>query len=70
MNGIYGIVSCDVIDSTSLDRDALIQLREDIYSRLFSDIDTICPGFGGVSSEETPLNVALKNPGRFSGLLC
>ena len=47
MKGIYGIVSCDVIDSTSLDREALIQLREDIYSKLFPDIDTICPGFWG-----------------------
>ncbi|MBQ5979537.1 MAG: hypothetical protein IJL58_05910 [Bacteroidales bacterium] len=47
MKGIYGIVSCDVIGSTSLDRDALIQLRNDIYSRLFTDIDALCPGFWG-----------------------
>ena len=47
MKRIYGIVSCDVIDSTSLDRDALIQLRNDINSSLFLDIDTLCPGFWG-----------------------
>lgn len=47
MKEIYGIVSCDVIDSTSLDRDALIQLRNDIHSGLFRDIDALCPGFWG-----------------------
>ena len=47
MSKVYGIVSCDVIGSTSLDRDALIQLRNDIYSKLFRDIDALCPGFWG-----------------------
>ena len=47
MKKIYGIVSCDVIDSTSLDRDALIQLRKDINSGLFRDIDALCPGYWG-----------------------
>lgn len=47
MKEIYGIVSCDVIDSTSLDRDALIQLRNDIHSGLFHDLDALCPGFWG-----------------------
>ena len=45
MKEIYGIVSCDVIDSTSLERDALIQLRNDIHSGLFHDLDALCPGF-------------------------
>jgi len=47
MKEIYGIVSCDIIDSTSLDRDALIQLRKDISSSLFQDINVLCPGFWG-----------------------
>lgn len=47
MKKIYGIVSCDIIDSTSLDRDALIQLRKDINSSLFQDINVLCPGFWG-----------------------
>ena len=47
MSRIYGIVSCDVIDSTSLDRDALIQLRSDINNSLFPDIDILCPDFWG-----------------------
>lgn len=47
MSKIYGIVSCDVIDSTSLNRDDWIQLRKDIDTKLFPAIDTICPGFWG-----------------------
>ena len=47
MKQIYGIVSCDVIDSTSLDLDALIQLRKDIHTELFRDIEALCPGFWG-----------------------
>lgn len=47
MSKVYGIVSCDVINSTSLNRDALIRLRNGIDSSLFPDIDAICPGFWG-----------------------
>lgn len=47
MNRLYGIVSCDVVDSTSLPMDALIQLRRDIYSSLFPQIEAHCHGFWG-----------------------
>ena len=47
MSKLYGIVSCDVIDSTSLNMDDWIQLRKDIDTKLFPAIDTICPGFWG-----------------------
>lgn len=47
MKGIFGIVSCDVIDSTSLEMDELIRLRKDVYSELFPDIEDLYPGFWG-----------------------
>ena len=62
MNGIYGIVSCDVIDSTSLSLDALIQLRKDICSKLFPDIDTLCPGFWGRIVRGDTLECCFDNP--------
>lgn len=62
MNGIYGIVSCDVIDSTSLNRDALIQLRKDIYTRLFPDIEAISPGFWGRVVRGDTIECCLENP--------
>lgn len=43
MNRVFGIVSCDVIDSTFLDMEELIQLRRDIRSKLFPEISAICP---------------------------
>ena len=62
MKSVYGIVSCDVIDSTFLERDALIQLRNDIYFKLFPDIDTICPGFWGRIVRGDTIECCLEKP--------
>jgi hypothetical protein len=47
MKEVYGIVSCDVVESTSLEMDALIQLRRDIHSSLFPVVETRFPEFWG-----------------------
>lgn len=47
MRAFYGIVSCDVVESTSLEMDALIQLRRDLYSSLFPVLESHYSGFWG-----------------------
>ncbi len=47
MKRLFGIVSSDVVDSTSLDRTAILQLRKDIYNNLFCDLKEIHPSFWG-----------------------
>ena len=47
MKSLFGIVSCDVIDSTSLERETWIQLRKDINNQLFRDIGVVCPDSWG-----------------------
>lgn len=44
---MFGIVSADVVDSTSLERVAILQLRKDIYNNLFPDISEYNPSFWG-----------------------
>lgn len=62
MKRVYGIVSCDVIDSTFLDRDALFQLRNDIYSILFPDIELLCSGFWGRVVRGDTIECCLEKP--------
>ncbi len=47
MKRLYGIVSADVVDSTSLERAAILQLREDIYNNLFCDLAARDSSFWG-----------------------
>ena len=47
MKALYGIVSCDVVESTSLEIDALIQLRKDIETTLFPVLESHFSGFWG-----------------------
>lgn len=47
MKRLYGIVSADVVDSTSLDRTAILQLRKDIYNSFFYDLAEKYPSFWG-----------------------
>lgn len=47
MNDVFGIVSCSVVDSTSLEMDELIQMRKDVYSELFPSIEKRYPDFWG-----------------------
>lgn len=47
MKRLFGIVSSDVVDSTSLERSAILQLRKDIYNNLFYDLTEIYPSFWG-----------------------
>lgn len=47
MKRLFGIVSADVVDSTSLDRAAFLQLRKDIYSNLFHNLTELQPSFWG-----------------------
>lgn len=47
MKRLFGIVSLDVVDSTSLERAAMLQLRKDIYNNLFRDLTEIHPSFWG-----------------------
>ena len=62
MSAIFGIVSCDVVDSTFLDGDALFQLREDIHSGLFPDIESLCPGFWGRVVRGDTIECCLERP--------
>ena len=66
MKGIFGIVSCDVIDSTSLEMDELIRLRKDVYSELFPISKTVTPVFGGEWFGEIQSNVAWSSPSTHS----
>lgn len=47
MKRLFGIISSDVVDSTSLERAAILQLRKDIYSNLFPDLTELQPSFWG-----------------------
>ena len=47
MKRLFGIVSSDVVDSTSLERAAIIQFRKDIYDDLFRDLTAKFPSFWG-----------------------
>lgn len=47
MKRLFSIVSSDVVDSTSLERAAILQLRKDIYNNLFCDLAEIHPPFWG-----------------------
>ena len=47
MKRLFGIVSSDVVDSTSLERAAILQLRRDIYNNLFCDLSELHPSFWG-----------------------
>ena len=47
MRRLFGIVSSDVVDSTSLDRSAILQLRKDIYNNLFYDLTELHSSFWG-----------------------
>lgn len=47
MKRLFGIISSDVVNSTSLDRAAIIQLRKDIYNNLFRDLAEIQSSFWG-----------------------
>lgn len=47
MRRLYAIVSCDVVDSTSLQENELLQLRRAIYADLFSDLALISSDFWG-----------------------
>ena len=47
MKRLFGIISSDVVDSTSLDRAAIVQLRKDIYNDLFSSLTYKDPSFWG-----------------------
>lgn len=47
MKRLFGIVSSDVVDSTSLERAAILRLREEIYNNLFGDIAAMYPSFWG-----------------------
>ena len=47
MKRLFGIVSSDVVDSTSLERAAILQLRKDIYNNLFCDLSELHPSFWG-----------------------
>lgn len=62
MKGLFGIVSCDVIDSSSLEMDELIQLRKDIYSDLFPDIEALYPGFWGRVVRGDTIECCLEQP--------
>ncbi len=62
MKGIFGIVSCDVIDSTSLEMDELIRLRKDVYSELFPNIEGLYPGFWGRVVRGDTIECCLEQP--------
>ena len=47
MKRLFGIVSSDVVDSTSLERAAIIRLRKDIYNGLFCDLAKKYSSFWG-----------------------
>lgn len=47
MKRLFGIISSDVVDSTSLERAAIIRLRKDIYNDLFADLNDKYPSFWG-----------------------
>ena len=47
MKALYGIVSCDVVESTALEMDDLILLRREIYSSLFPGMASRFSGFWG-----------------------
>lgn len=47
MKRLFGIVSSDVVDSTTLERAAILQLRKDIYNYLFPDMVEEYPSFWG-----------------------
>ena len=47
MKRLFGIISADVVDSTSLERAAMLQLRKDIYNNLFRDLTEIQSSFWG-----------------------
>lgn len=47
MKRLFGIVSSDVVDSTSLEKAAILRLRKDIYNDLFCDLASRYPSFWG-----------------------
>jgi len=62
MNTLYGILSADIIDSTSLDEDSIIELKETVEN-CFNDVyDYLSYDFWGRLIKGDSIECCLKNP--------
>jgi len=62
MKRLYAIVSCDVVDSTSLTREGIIKMREDIVNELFRKLRRFAPGFYGRVVRGDTIEICLDEP--------
>lgn len=62
MNKLYGIVSCDVVDSTSLSTEGFKKLRRDITDGLFEDLKVAGIKHWGRVVRGDTIELCLENP--------
>ncbi len=62
MQEIYGIISCDVVNSTSLESKELFKLRQEVYGDLFPDLCEQFPSFWGRVVRGDTIECCIEDP--------